>query len=71
MIGLGIAGFCVPPLGYIDPSVFRYGCLLCFPIAVSQIRPVLKEAQTFKASYGKASFEATAKADGKPSQNTC
>ena len=58
MIGLGVAGFIVPPLGFIDPSVFRYGSLLCVPLVVSQIRPVLQEAHYFKASIGNASVEA-------------
>jgi len=58
MIGLGVAGFVVPPLGVIDPSVFRYGSLLCVPLVVSQIRPVLQEAHYFKASIGNASVEA-------------
>ena len=58
MIGLGIAGFVVPPLGKIDPSVYSFASLLCVPIVVSQIKPVLKEASSFKASIGKVSLEA-------------
>ena len=61
MIGLGVAGFVVPPLGMIDPSVFHYSSLLCVPIVVSQIKPVLKEASYFKASVGAASVEAKGK----------
>ena len=63
MIGLGIAGFVVPPLGIIDPSVFQYGCLLCVPLVISQVRPTLKEAHYFKASVGAVAVEAK----GKPS----
>lgn len=48
MIGLGVAGFTVPPLGVIDPSVFKYGCLLCVPLTLSQIPFVLQEARHFK-----------------------
>ncbi len=64
MIGLGIAGFIVPPLGKIDPSVFQYGSLLCVPLVVSQIKPVLQEAHYFKTSIGNISVEASGK--GKP-----
>lgn len=58
MIGLGVAGFVVPPLGIIDQSVFQYGCLLCVPLTVSQIRPVLQEAHYFKTTLGNLSVEA-------------
>ncbi len=61
MIGLGVAGFCVPPLGYIDPTVFQYGSLICVPIVVSQIKPVLAEAHYFKTSVGPVTVEATGK----------
>jgi len=60
MIGLGVAGFIVPPLGMIDPSVFQYGSLLCAPLALSQIKPVLQEAKELKhlkVSTGKMSLE--------------
>lgn len=60
MIGLGVAGFIVPPLGRIDPSVFQYGSLLCVPLVVSQIRPVLKEAKYLKMQHGNTTFEASA-----------
>lgn len=66
MIGLGIAGFCVPPLGYIDPSVFQYGSLICVPIVVSQIKPVLAEAHYFKASVGAVAVEAKGKKSDPP-----
>ncbi len=60
MIGLGVAGFIVPPLGIIDPSVFQYGSLLCVPLVVSQLSPMLKEAKELnrlKLSAGKVSLE--------------
>lgn len=60
MIGLGVAGFIVPPLGMIDPSVFQYGSLLCVPLVVSQVKPVLLEARQLrhlKVSTGKVSLE--------------
>lgn len=60
MIGLGIAGFCVPPIGEISPTVWQYGCLLCVPLSVSQIRPIIREArhlQHFKTSIGKVTIE--------------
>lgn len=60
MIGLGVAGFCVPPVGEIHQSVFQYGCLLCCPLVLSQIPPTLKEArnlQHMKTSIGKITIE--------------
>ena len=60
MIGLGVAGFCVPPVGEIHQSVFQYGCLLCCPLVLSQIPPTLKEArnlQHMKTSIGKVTIE--------------
>lgn len=48
MIGLGVFGFIVPPLGEIHPSVFRHSCLLCVPLTLSQIPFVLREARHFK-----------------------
>lgn len=60
MIGLGVAGFCVPPIGEIHPSVFQYGCLLCVPLVLSQIPPTLREArnlQHMKTSIGKFTVE--------------
>lgn len=69
MIGLGIAGFIVPPLGKIDQSVFQYGCLLCVPLVVSQIRPVLKEAHYFKTSFGNIKVEAGKQSDPPPNED--
>ena len=60
MIGLGVAGFCVPPVGEIHQSVFQYGCLLCCPLVLSQIPPTLREArnlQHMKTSIGKVTIE--------------
>lgn len=60
IIGLGVAGFCVPPVGEIHQSVFQYGCLLCCPLVLSQIPPTLKEArnlQHMKTSIGKITIE--------------
>ena len=60
MIGLGVAGFCVPPIGEIHQSVFQYGCLLCVPLSLSQIKPVLREAKNLshmKTSIGKVTIE--------------
>ena len=60
MIGLGVAGFCVPPVGEINQSVFQYGCLLCCPLVLSQIPPTLREArnlQHMKTSIGKVTIE--------------
>ena len=60
MIGLGVAGFCGPPVGEIHQSVFQYGCLLCVPLVLSQIPPTLKEArnlQHMKTSIGKVTIE--------------
>lgn len=60
MIGLGVAGFCVPPVGEIHQSVFQYGCLLCVPLSLSQIKPVLREAKHLhhmKTSIGKVTIE--------------
>jgi len=66
MIGLGIAGFIVPPTGEIHQSVFQYGCLLCVPLVVSQIRPVLQEASWFKTTFGKFSVEGKSKPQDEP-----
>lgn len=60
MIGLGVAGFCVPPVGIIDPSVFQYASLLCVPLCISQVKPLLQEAKSLhhmKASIGKVTVE--------------
>lgn len=60
MIGLGVAGFCVPPVGEIHQSVFQYGCLLCVPLVLSQIPPTLREARNLhhmKTSIGKFTIE--------------
>ncbi len=71
MIGLGVFGFIVPPLGEIHPSVFQYSSLLCVPLTLSQIPFVLREARNLKGlkatfSHGKSKVEIDAHRDAPP-----
>jgi len=71
MIGLGVFGFIVPPLGEIHPSVFQYGSLLCVPLTLSQIPFVLREARNLKGIkttfwHGKSKVEIDAHRQAPP-----
>lgn len=71
MIGLGVFGFIVPPLGEIHPSVFQYSSLLCVPLTLSQLPFVLREVRNFKGfkttfSHGNTKVEIDAHRKAKP-----
>ena len=54
---LGVVGFLLPPMGIIDQSVIQFATLLCVPMVISQIRPVLREARRFRLQHGDTTVE--------------
>lgn len=60
MIAMGVAALIIPPPGVIDSSVIEYSALMCVPLVVSQIRPIMREAKQLRIQKGDITIEATA-----------
>lgn len=56
-LGLFIAGFLVPPTGYIDPSVLTAGGILSVFGLFAQLPNILDSSKRTKISHGNTSIE--------------
>ena len=64
-IGLGIAGFLVPPTGEIDGSILKYVSLLLGFATIAQIPVIIQVAGYFRMTKGDLVIETSKKA-GRP-----
>lgn len=57
-LGLGIAGFCVPPTGVIDGSVLKFASLLFGFATIDRIPDIIEEVGNIKVTKGDMTIEA-------------
>lgn len=62
-LGLGIAGFCVPPTGVIDGSVLKFASILFGFATIDRIPDIIEVAGSIKVTHGDTIIEAN-KEDG-------
>lgn len=61
LLAMGAYAIYTPPKGEISNSVLKYCWILVVVIAIFQIRPIIKEAQTFVFTKGDVTISATSK----------
>ena len=57
-LGLGIAGFCVPPTGVIDGSVLKFASLLFGFATIDRIPDIIEVVGSIKVTHGDTIIEA-------------
>lgn len=57
-LGLGIAGFCVPPTGVIDGSVLKFASLLFGFATIDRIPDIIAVVGNIKVTKGDMTIEA-------------
>lgn len=57
-LGLGIAGFCVPPTGVIDGSVLKFASLLFGFATIDRIPDIIEVVGNIKVTKGDMTIEA-------------
>lgn len=63
-LGLGVAGFCVPPTGVIDGSVLKFASLLFGFATIDRIPDIIEVVGSIKVTHGDTIIEANKDDDG-------